>query len=234
MSVLPARSICVFLLSVGLSTLSGCGSSPTQPGTEPPLEPTETETEQDPSAEAPTEPETTAEACEPAEPVIIEKVVACPKPVVCPKVVSSEVSGTSDLVLVGRIEYVDLMSVPLRKKASIDTGADTTSINAANIVEFERDGKKWVKFTVTDGTTDDAPEISAPVVRYVRSKQHGNDNARREVVELELKMGALREKVEVTLSDREKYDFPILIGRNFIEGKAVVDVSRKYLTLDKD
>ena len=114
-----------------------------------------------------------------------------------------------------------------------DTGAETTSIDASDIVEFERDGKKWVQFTVTDRSTDVISEIKAPVVRNVRIKQHGVDNVRRQVVELELRMGSLRERVEVTLADREKFDYPILIGRNFLRGRAVVDVSRKYLTLDK-
>lgn len=222
-----ARSIA---LGSAVVILSGCEFLAKKPTTEEPvvIEPPV----QEPVIVEPQVEEPPIQAC---EPIIIEKEkeVSCPKPVVCPKIVSNEVTNAGEFAIIGRIEYVDVMSISMRKKARIDTGAETTSIDASDIVEFERDGKKWVQFTVTDRSTDVISEIKAPVVRNVRIKQHGVDNVRRQVVELELRMGSLRERVEVTLADREKFDYPILIGRNFLRGRAVVDVSRKYLTLDK-
>ncbi len=46
-------------------------------------------------------------------------------------------------------------------------------------------------------------------------------------------MGSINEVTEVSLADREKFEFPVLIGRNFLEGEAVVDVSRKFVTLEQ-
>ncbi len=223
------RLIRTTALGMALLSTTACGLLTKQPeNTSPAVEVSEPDITL-PEAlepEPPIKPET--QAC---EPVVIEKEASCPKPVECPKIVSGEITQAGDMAIIGRIEYVDVMSIDMRKKARIDTGAETTSIDASNIVEFERDGRKWVQFTIADRSTEDMSEIKAPVVRTVRIKQHGVDNVRRQVVELDLRMGSLRETVEVTLADRERFDFPILIGRNFLRGRAVVDVSQKYMTL---
>lgn len=225
------RRLCSIFLGSAILLLSGCGLFNKQPTSEPPVvitPPTETVEEIKPPVEV--------EPVQYCEPVVIEKITeaSCPKPVECPRIVSAAQSKADDFAIVGRIEYVDVMSISMRKKARIDTGAETTSIDASDITEFERDGEKWVQFTIVDRSTEEVSKIKARVVRNVRIKQHGIENVRRIVVELDLRMGPLQESIEVTLADRERFDYPILIGRNFLRGKAVVDVSRKYLTLEKD
>jgi hypothetical protein len=42
-------------------------------------------------------------------------------------------------------------------------------------------------------------------------------------------MGELEEIIEVTLSDRSDFEFPILIGRNFLTDNAIVDVSKQFV-----
>ena len=48
------------------------------------------------------------------------------------------------------IAFPELGMVGLRAK--IDTGASTSSLHASDIVPFERDGEKWVRFTAHLGT----------------------------------------------------------------------------------
>jgi len=43
-----------------------------------------------------------------------------------------------------------------------------------------------------------------------------------------LVLGSISQHILVTLNDRERFDFPVLIGRNFLRGTAVVDVDRAY------
>ena len=52
--------------------------------------------------------------------------------------------------IVGRIEKVKICPENILFKAKLDTGADHSSLDAANIVEFERDGEKWVRFKVVN------------------------------------------------------------------------------------
>lgn len=151
-----------------------------------------------------------------------EQVVDCTKPV----------EYNSKYHRLGQVEYVDIMPMGFRQKARIDTGAETTSIDAVNIIEFERDGRDWVQFSVKDRNTDESVMIKAPIKRTVLIKQQGSKDIRRQVVLLTLAIGELKEEVEVTLADRENFEYPVLIGRNFLQGRALVDVSRKFLSLE--
>jgi hypothetical protein len=131
-------------------------------------------------------------------------------------------------ILLGETEYATLFPGDLRLEARIDTGATTTSMHAVDIKTFERDGQRWVRFTTL---TDRGGEITLelPRVRHVRIKGEGDEYERRPVVEMDIQIGNLRQKVETTLTDRDNYHYPLLIGRNFLRDHAVVDVSRKYV-----
>lgn len=60
---------------------------------------------------------------------------------------SSEAISPLDKRVIGSEELVLLDDLTEKYKARIDTGATTSSLNATNIVEFERDGTKWVRFS---------------------------------------------------------------------------------------
>lgn len=137
----------------------------------------------------------------------------------------------ADVMLIGQVEYADIMPLGLRQKARIDTGAETTSVGAINIEEFERDGRKWVKFGVALRDSDEVIEFKAPLLRTASIKRHNADNVQRPVVQMRLAIGGLEQTLEVTLADRSDFEFPVLIGRNFLDGRALVDVSKKFLAL---
>lgn len=214
------------VLSVGISVLFLTGCAPffeknQGPQNVPPV------TEQCPVVEPVVCPQLPAPEERPNRPKPVPyvppaKELSCPKPDVY----------NSKYHRLGQIEYVDVMPYKFRQKARIDTGAETSSIDAQDIVEFERDGKPWVKFVVKDRTTGEVVEMRAPVKRTVLIKQHGVDNVRRQVITLTLAIGSLKDDVEVTLADRENFEYPILIGRNLLQGRALVDVSRKFLSLE--
>jgi len=136
------------------------------------------------------------------------------------------------MIIIGQVEYVDILPTGLRQKARIDTGAETTSVDAREVTAFERDGKPWVQFTVLDRVTQVPAYFKLPVERTVLIKRHGAENIRRYVVSMRLAIGDLRDSIEVSLANREQFDYPVLIGRNFMQGRAIVDVSRKFIALD--
>jgi len=126
-----------------------------------------------------------------------------------------------DKHIIGSIELVQVVPVKVTKKARIDTGATTTSIDAQDIVLFERDGKKWVKFKFA------GKEIQKKLVDIVSIKRHGADDVKRPSVMIKLALGDVVRNVKVTLADRSKFTYPILIGRNFLRDMFIVDVSKK-------
>ena len=54
--------------------------------------------------------------------------------------VSDALSSGKDKQVVGWVEYVTILPENIKIKAKLDTGARTSSLNAVNMVEFERGG----------------------------------------------------------------------------------------------
>ena len=137
--------------------------------------------------------------------------------------------GDKKLLVVGSVERLTISPPGLKLRARIDTGAETTSLHADPIVRFERDGKRWVRFTLQASPDAEPVVMERPVERRVRIKRHDADSQRRYVVKLWLQLGEIKEHVEVTLTDRSDFEFPLLVGRNWLTDTAVVDVSRRYV-----
>jgi hypothetical protein len=159
----------------------------------------------------------------------------CPKP--SPPPVAT-VTAPGGKYIFGRVENVflplgDGSDVMLKLKSRIDTGAGLTSMHAEDLKEFERDGKTWVRFSVPQPKTDEAVYFERPVNHYVAIKQPDGETQRRPVVSMSLKVGAIEEFMDVNLADRSEYVYQILIGRNFLRDRAVVDVSRRFIADDE-
>lgn len=119
--------------------------------------------------------------------------------------------------------------------AKLDTGAYTSSIHAEEKELFERDGKKWVKFIVTDPRVKDSPRVrlEAPLVRIARIKDPGGKSETREVVKLSFKIGDRKMRGDFTLNNRSNMNAPVLIGRTMIKELGWVDSTRANIADDK-
>jgi hypothetical protein len=147
-------------------------------------------------------------------------------------ITDAEPQARSGMVMLGSLEKIYIDIVKTHFIARVDTGATTSSINAIDMQKFERDGKKWVKFHVSDDqtATEDRKWVEAPIVRHVKIRQSTtNELERRPVIELWVKIGSVHEKSQFTLTDRRQMDYPILLGREFIQDVAFVDVSRDFI-----
>jgi hypothetical protein len=136
----------------------------------------------------------------------------------------------SGFVIIGEAEKVTLKSKDLRLKARIDTGAQTSSLDVFAQQPFERDGKKWLYFSVKDPASEKLIYFERPLLRTAKIKRHGAEGMRRSVVRLKIILGNIEMEREFTLADRSRYTFPVLIGRNVLSGKYLVDVNRKFST----
>ena len=131
------------------------------------------------------------------------------------------------LGIIGETEVIHLPEFSAPFEARIDTGATTSSIDAREIRTFERDGKKWVSFVVVARSGKQTHKYELPVVRTVRIKRHDAESIERISVMMTFRIGHLTLEREFTLSDRAKFRYPVLIGRNVINGIAAVDPSRR-------
>ena len=138
----------------------------------------------------------------------------------------------NDKTILGQTEWVYVSRAKSNYKARIDTGAATSSINASDIERFERDGKKWVRFTLSHEKGAEPQIIEAKIERIVRITQSTNleeESERRFVVKLHVRIGDMSPQTEFTLTDRSHMEYPVLIGRTFMRDVILVDVSKKYI-----
>ncbi|MFT4571026.1 MAG: hypothetical protein ACI8TX_003009 [Hyphomicrobiaceae bacterium] len=136
-----------------------------------------------------------------------------------------------DQMIVGSVERVWLDPPGALVTARVDSGAESSSLHADDLVEFERDGDDWVRFRVfsdddrkqaADGTV-----VERRVVRRVRVIQQSNpEGDHRVVVEMRVTLGNVQGNFEFTLADRSHLDQEALLGRNFLTDVAIVDVGR--------
>ena len=70
--------------------------------------------------------------------------------------------------------------------------------------------------------------MERPVVRTVRIKRHAGRSLERPVVLLSICVGSVHKEVEVNLVDRSRFQYPLLLGRSFLEGDLLVDSARRY------
>lgn len=134
-------------------------------------------------------------------------------------------------VIVGELEKFYLAGPGLVYDARIDSGAETSSLDARNITRFERDGNNWVRFDVPVPGSADLVTMEREVSRRVRIIQSSTDETeRRVVVELQFMIGNHRQQAEFTLTNREQMSHTVLIGRNILRDVMLVDVGKEFAT----
>lgn len=141
---------------------------------------------------------------------------------------------TTDLsyTLAGWREWVSLpgLGVPW-VKAKLDTGARTSAIHAFDLEEFEKDGERWVRYSVHPWQKSDADAVGTESrvedVREVRSSSGYAEE--RFVVSMDIRLLARTITAEVTLSRRDEMGFRMLVGRQALRQGFAVDPGRSYL-----
>ena len=112
-------------------------------------------------------------------------------------------------------------------KARIDTGAKTSSIHAFNIQKFVRNDEPWVSFEVHPLQNDRRTVIRCerPIhdKRVVKSSSGIPEN--RYVVLASLRIGTDIHDIELTLANRDSMGYRMLLGREALNNRMIVDTS---------
>jgi hypothetical protein len=129
--------------------------------------------------------------------------------------------------VVGWVERACIQPAQLVLPAKVDTGAVTCSLHAPDLIEFERDGERWVRFTIVDGSGK-AAVIEKKIIGVRRIKRHFGQFQNRPVIRLAICVGNVHKTSEVNLVDRTGFEYPLLIGRNFMNDSLIVNPSATY------
>lgn len=140
----------------------------------------------------------------------------------------------------GYIEKVTLVDKDLTLSAKLDTGAKSASLNATHITKIEIDGQSWLSFIVPSREGDMAFKCAyvGKVNIKVRSGEaHADPLLRRHisrpVVLMPIKLGNMEQTIRVNLTNRKRFIYPLLLGREaIIAFNGIIDPSLKY-TLGK-
>jgi len=161
-----------------------------------------------------------------------------------PAVTLSEVSPANKRIY-GLHESVHIRELGITVPAKLDTGADSASLSARYIKTFERDGVKMVEFDIAI-SRDDREEwgisqsqwddVELPLAGHVRIKRRAEsvqdgerDFSRRPMVALTVCVGNRLQKIDVNLTDRSEFRYPLLIGADALRGLgALVDPSLSH------
>ncbi|MFS1465218.1 ATP-dependent zinc protease [Vibrio lentus] len=134
------------------------------------------------------------------------------------------------LFKVGHIEVVEVNG--MKFPAKLDTGADVSSMNAVNIKRFKKDGQDMVSFTYQNNQGD-KQDFTKPVIDVMRIKAKKGEKVNiRPVVEMKVKLGDLEKEVRVNLQDRSRFEYSMILGKNFLKHGAVVSSDEDYLLGD--
>ncbi len=145
-------------------------------------------------------------------------------------------SLAADKGVYGLNEYAQLTDIDLQVAAKLDTGAKTASLSARDIKRFKRDGETWVRFYLAIDDAHAHP-IERPLARISKIKRRAGDYdpdeektyTARPVIELQVCMGKALRTIEVNLTDRSAFQYPLLIGSEALKRfDALVDPSLKY------
>ena len=134
-------------------------------------------------------------------------------------------------IVIGWREWVALPELDVEQiKVKIDTGARTSAIHAFEISPFERNGARYVRFSLHPMQHRRNPVVrcEAPLVdeRIVTSSNGKQEH--RYVIETTVKLGETTWPIEMTLTNRDEMGFRMLLGRSALRKRFVVDPGGSY------
>lgn len=138
----------------------------------------------------------------------------------------------SEKIIIGSVEWCSFPQINIPTiKARIDSGAKTSALHAINISSFKKDGILWVGFDVhpiqNDGRT--VVHCEAPVFDKRKIKNSSGNSELRFVIKTVLSIADNTWEVELTLANRDSMGHRMLLGRQAMSGKMLVDPESSYL-----
>ena len=132
---------------------------------------------------------------------------------------------------VGWREFVALPDLGIPSlRAKVDTGARTSALHAVALEVYEKDGAPWVSFQVPLPGKPRRKRCAAPLLDERWIKNTGGEAEQRYIVRTTLVLGKRHWHIEVSLANREKMEFDLILGRTAIRRhRLLVDPGKSYL-----
>ncbi len=137
--------------------------------------------------------------------------------------------------IIGRRETISIVDLELFDlDAKVDTGADSSALHCDHIDINEKD--ETVSFTLLDEVHEayHGKRMTFPIYKIKKVKSSNGQIQERPSIKVSVEFFGKRYKSVISLTNRADMKFPMLIGRRFLSGKFLVDVSEENLNSKKD
>jgi hypothetical protein len=134
--------------------------------------------------------------------------------------------------IIGWREWISLPQLGIEQiKAKIDTGARSSALHAYEIETFERQDKPMLRFKIHPQQRNDAfvIEAEAELLDQREVRNSGGQSERRYVIQTEVTLNHQSWPIELTLTNRDSMGFRMLLGREAVRGRFLVDAEQSFL-----
>lgn len=128
---------------------------------------------------------------------------------------------------IGAVENLYLPDFDLHLDARIDTGAKTSALHVESLSIDDADDTSIVHFELLD--QGECKQFSCPVVATRQIKSSNGESETRPVIQTPLALNESQWLIEITLSRRDNMTYPMLMGREAMGERMVVDPAAEFL-----
>ena len=135
-------------------------------------------------------------------------------------------------VVIGRLESIALPDLAIDDlQVRVDTGAKTSSLHVDNIKKLIIDGVHSVTFDLHPDmhNVDAMQKCTAPISDMRKVKSSNGTSEQRYVIETPIVLGEENWSIEITLTDRSDMNYLMLLGREALGKRFLVDPSKVFL-----
>lgn len=121
-------------------------------------------------------------------------------------------------------------------RAKIDTGARSSSIHATKIEYFRQGDRRMVRFQIHPHQRNihDTITVAAPLIDHRPIKSSNGQQQIRPVIATHIQLGEHIWKIELNLTNRSLMGYRMLLGRQALRRRFLVDVSKSFLQSQPD
>ncbi|WP_437194533.1 ATP-dependent zinc protease family protein [Planctomicrobium sp. SH527] len=140
-------------------------------------------------------------------------------------------SPPDQLKVIGWREWVSLPALGVDAiKAKIDTGATTSSLHAFEIERFRRKRMDYVRFRIHPKQLNNQLVVAAeaPLIEMRTVRSSNGHESERPVIRTLLQIFEEIWEIELTLANRDQMGFRMLLGRQALRERFLVDAGNSY------
>lgn len=134
--------------------------------------------------------------------------------------------------IIGWREWLALPELDVKRiKAKVDTGARSSSLHAVELEPFRWRGADWIRFVVHPDQRSTKRDIvaEAKLLEHRMIRSSNGKSSLRPVIITPVVLAGTSWDIELTLAARPDMGFRMLLGREAVRGRCLIDPAKSYL-----